>query len=197
MASFSGKLIVITGAASGIGKATSKLLASRGALLSLSDISEAGLKSVHDEISGAASDAGLSHNILTQSLDVRSAEACNAWIERTVSHFKMPIYGAANMAGITGQPSLLRDNPASDFDAIWDVNIKGIVNSLRAQLPHLQKGIDGRGGGAIVNASSLSGLIGLPTYGPYVTSKFAVIGITRTAAKEEGPNGIRVNAIAP
>jgi NAD(P)-dependent dehydrogenase (short-subunit alcohol dehydrogenase family) len=194
MTSFQGKLVVVSGAASGIGHATAKILASRGALLSLSDIDAAGLELVKTEIGKIIP----AKDVHTTVVDVRSKDAVDAWIRAAVEHFDgRKIAAAANMAGVTGVPTVGRDVTESDLAFVWDVNVKGIVNCLRAELPYLQEGIDGRGGGAIVNASSLSGQVGLPGFLPYVASKHAVIGITRTVAKEEGPRAIRVNAIAP
>ncbi len=194
MASFQDKLVVISGAASGIGRATAKLLASRGALLSLSDINAAGLEAVRAEISDLTPAA----SITTAVVDVRSQDAVDAWIRDAVAHFGgRKIAAAANLAGVTGSPTAGRDVSDAEFGFVWDVNVRGILNCLRAELPHLEEDSGGRGGGAIVNASSLSGQVGLPGFLPYVASKHAVIGIIRTVAKEEGGRGIRVNAIAP
>ncbi len=77
------------------------------------------------------------------------------------------------------------------------VNVKGTLNCLRAKLPHMLEGSKGRGGGAIINAASITGLVGVEYNGPYVASKHTIISMTRTAAKEEGARVIRVNAIAP
>ncbi|KAL2132708.1 hypothetical protein VTI74DRAFT_3446 [Chaetomium olivicolor] len=182
MDSFQDKLVVISGAASGIGRATAKLLARRGALLSLSDINAAGLAAVSAELNNIAP----AENIITAVVDVRSQDAVDAWIRDAVAHFGgRKIAAAANLAGVTGAPVPGRDVSDAEFGLVWDVNVKGIVNCLRAELPHLQEGSAGRGGGAIVNASSLSGQVGLPGFLPYVASKHAVIGITRTVAKEE------------
>lgn len=219
MSSFKGKVIVISGAASGIGRSIAKLLARQGALLSLSDINSDGLHSVKEEIqnakhvyendikdsNGIVSDQteGAFDPIYTSVVDVRSQEACHAWLRNTSSHFGgRPIAGAANMAGVTNipggkGPGAGRDSTDDEWDFVLDVNLKGTVNSLRAELPYLQQGVNGRGGGAVVNAASISGLMGLPGYLPYSSSKHAVIGVTRTVAKEEGSKGIRVNAIAP
>ncbi|KAL2831378.1 hypothetical protein BDW59DRAFT_140125 [Aspergillus cavernicola] len=197
MAFFEDKLVVITGAASGIGRATAKLLASRGALLSLSDINAARLEAVKAELDQIAP----ASNSITAIVDVSSQEQVNTWIRDAVTHFKdRPITAAANLAGVTGTsqgPVSGRVVSDSELDFVWDINVRGIINSLRAELPYLQEGKDGRGGGAIVNAASLSGQVGLLGFLPYVSSKHAVIGITRTMAKEEGAKGIRVNAIAP
>ncbi|KAK7920440.1 hypothetical protein PG985_008462 [Apiospora marii] len=205
---FQNKLIVITGAASGIGRATAKLLASQGALLSLADQNKDSLAALRAEIANslaadASSDRGSGSPIFTAVVDVRSQDACNNWIHDTLAHFEgISIAGAANIAGVTNRPGCTEPIPAhkvddAEMDFVWDVNVRGVVNSLRAQLPHMQQGTNGRGGASIVNAGSISGLMGLPGYLPYVSSKHAVIGMTRTAAKDEGPRGIRVNAIAP
>ncbi|KAG8164143.1 hypothetical protein KVR01_006061 [Diaporthe batatas] len=228
---FEGKLIVVTGAASGIGRATVKILARHGALLSLADVNEDNLKAVKDEVleiaaarnatAAAGGDSSNSDNkpaqapaepVFTAVVDVRSQESCNRWIRDTLQHFESAgggggqqqrrIAGAANLAGVSNppgrtEPVAARDIADPELEFVWDVNVRGVVNSLRAELPHLQEGNGGRGGASVVNAGSISGLMGLPGYLPYVSSKHAVIGITRTAAKEEGPKAIRINAIAP
>lgn len=197
MASLKGKVVVITGAGSGIGRATATLLASYSVLLSLADINETALATVRAE---------LQHHspipIFTAVVDVRSQEACRSWIANTVAHFGQPIAGAANLAGVFGQSiaqerGAIRNITDAEFDFVMDVNVKGTLNCLRAQLPHMQEGSGGRGGGAIVNAASISGIVGVENNGPYVASKHAVVGMTRTLAKEEGARAIRVNAVAP
>jgi NAD(P)-dependent dehydrogenase (short-subunit alcohol dehydrogenase family) len=209
------KLFVITGAASGIGRSLAQLLASQGALLSLADINDAALKATKQELQqlnpqrsleSVVTDVGpkgaVRDTILTTTLNVRSQAACTQWILDTVAHFDCPIMGAANLAGVIG-PSIAQDKGSirnitdDEFDFILDVNVKGTLNCLRAQLPHMQQGVNGRGGGSIVNASSIAGIVGVECNGPYVAAKHAVVGLTRTAAKEEGSKGIRVNAVAP
>lgn len=114
----------------------------------------------------------------------------------------MQIYGAANVAGVVG-PSLateqgtIRNITDQEFDWVMDINLKGVLNCLRAELPHMQEGKDGRGGGSIVNVASLAGLFGVAYDIPYVASKHGVVGLTRVAAKEEGARAIRVNAVCP
>jgi NAD(P)-dependent dehydrogenase (short-subunit alcohol dehydrogenase family) len=217
MSSFEGKLVVINGAASGIGRATANLLASRGALLSLSDVSEEGLQSVKSEIqekvaarnkaipqvdSALKNGEHIADTVFIASFDVRSQDACHAWIASTVAHFGgRQIDGAANLAGVVTLPKAgacdSRESNDAEIDFIMSVNVKGVINCLRAELPYMREGSAGVDGGSIVNGGSLSGLMGLGGYMPYVSSKHAVIGITRTVAKEEGVRGIRVNAIAP
>ena len=102
--------------------------------------------------------------------------------------------GAANLAGIIGKQSNIveiQDIDDDDWDWVYRVNVIGLKNCLRAQVPHMKEG------SAIVNASSIVGLIGLPRNLAYVSSKHAVVGMTRAAAKELGPKKIRVNCFCP
>ncbi|KAI9370401.1 hypothetical protein BJX61DRAFT_535657 [Aspergillus egyptiacus] len=204
MSSLAGKVIAITGAASGIGLATARLLAQQGALLSLADINETQLTKVASSLRHLHPGNGSEtvDPILTTPLDVRSAQACKDWISKTVAHFQQPLSGAANLAGVFGQ-SIAQDVGAvrnvSDAEAefVLDVNCRGTFHCLRAELAHMKTGTHGRGGGSIVNAASIAGIMGVEQNGPYVASKHAVVGWTKTVAKEEGKRAIRVNAIAP
>jgi NAD(P)-dependent dehydrogenase (short-subunit alcohol dehydrogenase family) len=135
-------------------------------------------------------------------VDVQSQQQCRDWISNTVTHFGQPIAGAANLAGIFGrsighESGAIRNIDEDEFNKVMSVNVTGTLNCLRAELPHMQVGKNGRNGGSIVNASSVAGISGGALNGPYVVSKHAVIGLTRTAAKEEGERAIRVNAVAP
>ncbi|KAK2039667.1 putative short chain dehydrogenase/ reductase [Colletotrichum somersetense] len=209
--SLAGKVFAITGAASGIGRATAALLCRRGALLSLADINTMSLAAVKDELEQHLDETAHRQphdtdrddletrpsRILTTVLDVRSSEGCKSWMEATAAHFKRPLSGAANLAGVFG-PSIGREVGAvrhitdAEFDRVMDVNVKGTLNCLRAQLPYMAPG-----GAAVVNAASIAGISGVLYNVPYVASKHAIVGITRTLAKEEGPRGIRANAVAP
>jgi len=200
MASLRGELIAITGAASGIGLAISHRFASHGALLSLADVNSPALDALKAELLST-----FYHNysatpspILVTALDVRSSSAVNSWLAATTTHFSpRHLFGAANMAGITGAHTGNAEHGAiqtlsnAEFDAVMDVNCKGLFYCLRAQLGAI------RDGGAVVNAASMAGRMGVEWNAPYVASKHAVIGLTRTAAKEEGIRGVRINAIAP
>lgn len=198
---FDGKVFAITGAGSGIGRALARTLRQRGALLSLADINGAALEVVKSELLELVGTRA-ADSILVTELDVRSQQACNEWIQRTDTHFSQPLAGAANLAGVIGpsitqQKGSIQNITDEEFDWVMDVNVKGTLNSLRAELPYMKTGDGGRGGGSIVNASSVSGIGGVEYNGPYVAAKHAVIGLTRTAAKEEGHRAIRLNAVAP
>lgn len=108
----------------------------------------------------------------------------------------------ANLAGIIGRSvgrgeGTIRNVAEEEFENVMAVNATGRWNCLRAELPAMKVGKEGRGGGSIVNAASIAGLVGVVANAPYVASKHVVVGLTKTAAKEEGKRAIRVNAIAP
>ncbi len=117
-------------------------------------------------------------------------------IEALVNH-AIGTYGgldlAFNNAGIEGQVAPLVEQTEANYDAVMDINVKGVWLSMKYEIPQMLK----RGGGAIVNSSSVAGLVGLPGFGIYVASKHAVIGLTKTAALEYSAQGVRINAVNP
>jgi NAD(P)-dependent dehydrogenase (short-subunit alcohol dehydrogenase family) len=181
------KVIVITGAASGIGLETARVLASKGAKLSLADVQEELLKELETELLQTGA------QVITRVVDIRDRQAVEAWITVTVDKFGK-LDGAANLAGVIGKQANainIEDVDDDDFDFVMAVNVGGLRNCLRAQLPHFNSG------GSIVNAASILGVIGAPKNLAYSASKHAVVGMTRVAAKELGPRNIRVNCICP
>lgn len=181
------RTIVITGAASGMGLETAKLLGSKGAKLSLADVQEGPLNEAVEAIKEAGGTA------MGCVVDVRKRDQVEAWIKATVDAYGK-LDGAANLAGVTGKHiniTPLQDIDDADWDFVTDVNQKGLMNCLRAQIPHFNDG------GSIVNAASVAGLIGFPRNAAYVASKHAVVGITKVAAKELGARQIRCNAFCP
>lgn len=164
MTSLEGKVIAVTGAASGIGLATAHLLASRGASVSLADIQQERLEEAAADIKKSATKGRVHHKVT----DVSNSGEVAAWLDETVKELG-PLNGAANMAGVIGrsgyEPYLIRDTPDEDFDFILSVNLKGVFNCLRAELQRMGEGA------SIVNAASVAGLRGYPRNVTYCTSK--------------------------
>ncbi|KAF2154453.1 hypothetical protein K461DRAFT_327400 [Myriangium duriaei CBS 260.36] len=173
--------IAITGAASGMGLATAKLLASRGALLSLADFNGTALQTALDSLPGSES------HILSV-VDVRNSKSVDAWIQATIDKFGK-LDGAVNMAGIIRPAVPVAKLSDDDWENTFAVNAKGVFACLRAELKAM------KAGGSIVSAASVFGQFGAPGNAAYCASKAAVIGLTRTAAKEN--QEIRVNAVCP
>jgi NAD(P)-dependent dehydrogenase (short-subunit alcohol dehydrogenase family) len=184
-----GRVIAITGAASGIGLATAHLLASRNATLSLADVNSAALEKAERELKQKYPAV----DILSYVLDVRNEEAVQKWIETTVNVFGR-LDGAANLAGVIGKSigvSGIDHMDVDEWDFIMSVNLRGVMLCLKHQLRHIGDN------GSIVNASSIAGVVGMPMNAAYTASKHGVVGLTRSAAKEVGNRGVRVNAICP
>ncbi|KAE8366747.1 hypothetical protein BDV27DRAFT_170538 [Aspergillus caelatus] len=181
MASFENKVIAITGAASGMGLATAKLLASRGAIISLADINETAVKAATESLSG-------SDKHMYTVVDVRSSQSVDSWIKSTVEKLGK-LDGAVNMAGVITPAKPITEETDETWDFNFAVNTRGVFFCLRAQLKVMTAG------GSIVSAASAFGQMGSPAVAPYCASKAAVIGLTRTAAKEN--QHIRVNCVAP
>lgn len=192
MSSFKGKVVAVTGAASGIGLATAKSLASLGARISITDVNETDLSSAAAELAGVCG----AENVYSQVVDVRDRKAVEAWIAATVEKLG-PLDGAANCAGVLGAQGNKATIPQledDEWDFVMGVNAKGILNAMRAQIPALR---DEGKGASIVNVASVSGLYGLEFHGAYTASKHAVVGLSKSAAREFGRKGVRVNAVCP
>lgn len=181
------KVIVITGAASGMGLETARLFASKGAKLSLADVQAKPLQDLEAELTATGA------QVVAHVVDVSDRSAVDAWIAATVEKFGR-LDGAANLAGVIGRQSNvvgIEDVDDADWDFVFGVNVVGLKNCLRAQVPVMNEG------GSIVNAASILGLIGAPKNLAYCASKHAVVGMSRAAAKELGPKKIRVNCFCP
>lgn len=190
MASLAGKIIALTGAASGIGAATAKLLASRGAILAIADINKQGL----DKTAASLKVVGTKCFTAT-TVDIRDRNQVRKWLRTTTTELGQ-LDGAANIAGVAGKNQNIHhiwDLSTDEYNFIMDVNSKGLFHCLAEQLG------DGvmKDGSSIASVSSFCGLRGTPRSAAYVASKHAAIGLIKSAALEAGPRNIRVNGVAP
>ena len=186
MTSLEGRVIAVTGAGSGIGLATARLLASRGASVSLADINQKDLDTAIAELKRSNPKIKIHAKVV----DVSNGQEVDEWLEKTVKYLGA-LNGAVNAAGITGKGTNIADTTDKDWDSVMDVNLKGVFNCIRAELNRMDKDA------SIVSTSSVGGLEGFPTGAAYSTSKHAVIGLTRSAAGEVAGKNIRVNCVAP
>ncbi|MFI5680993.1 SDR family NAD(P)-dependent oxidoreductase [Streptomyces cellulosae] len=182
----SGKVVLITGASSGIGAAAASVFAREGAAVVLAARREERLAALTAELNGKGFDAAYVVTDLTRAQDVR--RAVDFTLDR---HGRLD--GAFNNAGIGGDRTPLHQMEDDIYDSVIDTNVRGLWNCLRAEIAAMLSG----GGGAIVNNSSVGGLVAIPAAAPYVASKHAVVGFTRAAADEYARQGIRVNSVAP
>jgi 3-oxoacyl-[acyl-carrier protein] reductase len=188
--SLEGKVIIITGAGHGLGRAYAMACAAAGAQVACGDIDGAAVRAVADEIEA---DGGSALSLRT---DVTDYPEVTRLAEATAERFG-GIDGLINNAGIMGVIPMSRvpfeEVPDEEWDRVFTTNVKGTWYACKAVVPHLRR----RGGGSIINISSSTSFLGSPTRIHYVASKSAIIGFTRTLAREVGPDNIRVNAIAP
>jgi len=179
------KVVLLVGASTGIGADAARVFAEEGASVMLAARSADSLEKLATELQDAGFDADF------VAADVSSAAEVAHMVDATVERFGR-LDGAFNNAGIT-QSGLLHEVSEEDFDRIMAVNVKGVWLCLREQLRVMRAA----GRGAIVTTSSVGGFKGSSGFGAYQATKHAVIGLSRTAAHDNGPAGIRVNVVAP
>jgi 2-dehydro-3-deoxy-L-rhamnonate dehydrogenase (NAD+) len=183
---FSGRVVAITGAAGDLGRAAAMRLAHAGAGLVLLDVAEEPLQALARELEAEGAAA------IALPCDVTDRAAIDAAIAAATERFGR-IDGLFNNAGYQGAFAPTDVYPTDDFERVLAVNVTGAFLVLRAVAAHMRAA----GGGVIVNTASHAGVKGPPNMVAYAASKFAVVGMTQTAARDLAPHGIRVNAVSP
>jgi len=180
------KVVLVTGAASGIGRAIALVAAREGARLVLADIEDPGGQETLRQVRAMGSEA------LFAASDVSRPDDAQALVAQALAHFGQ-LDVACNNAGIGGVSAPLADYPLDAWSQVIGINLSGVFYGMKYQIPALLRG----GGGAIVNVASILGAVGFATASAYTAAKHGVVGLTQAAAIEYGQQGVRINAVGP